>query len=438
MSPLARLLAALALFAAGCTSCAGGGTRDAGLDGSEDSDVVLDADADGDDVDDGGRRDGDLDIAELADADSDADVDVDSEGDADALPAPVAMELVEQPRDRPGLDCGPGCQQLTFADGIWSYDISERYLSYMGSNTYRLYLVDLQTMVEYQVDECHDYQCSHTATQGDLLVYATGAWDDDPEMTLWQYRIGDSLRHPLVNRTMTNLSRSIDGIDISGGLMAWYDSAIDPAGLYVMSLYGGEVSNLTNRRCVCYGDPSLVGSQVVYDGWQTGNRDIWLVNVDTLEEEQIVDHPAPQFDSAFDGRWVVWTDGRNDPSADPYGRRVNPDIYGMNLETREVEVLCDHPATQLHPDVRDGLVAWGDWRNAEDPNDAWVYGANVDIYLLDLATRREVQVTSRSVAEGPPRIWGRKVFFGARDATNQGAVFVVDLDEAGLLEPAEE
>jgi Tol biopolymer transport system component len=174
---------------------------------------------------------------------------------------------------------------------------------------------------------------------------------------------------------------------------------------------------------------------VVFEGWQTGSRDIWMTNIDTLEQEDLVDHPAAQFDPAFDGQWVVWTDGRNDPSPSPYDHRVNPDIYGMEMATRTEEPLCDHPAVQLHPDVHDGLVVWEDFRNAEDPNNGWDSRANIDIYLLDLETRREVQVTNLPGPERGPRVWGRRVFFVAEDLIGQTAVFMVDLDEAGLLAP---
>jgi hypothetical protein len=202
-----------------------------------------------------------------------------------------------------------------------------------------------------------------------------------------------------------------------------------------MGIRGGEVIDLTAEHCLCYGDPELEGRLVVYEGWRTGQYNVWLVDVDTLAEENLSQGSAPQFDPTFDGRWVVWTDGRNDPSADPYGYRVNPDIYGMELASGVEEPLCDHPATQLYPDVRDGLVAWEDYRNAEDPNGAWVEGANVDVYLLDLATRREIQVTSLPGAERQPRVVGTRVYFIAADLLGQDAVFVVDLVAAGLVAP---
>jgi len=79
-------------------------------------------------------------------------------------------------------------------------------------------------------------------------------------------------------------------------------------------------------------------------------------------------------------------------------------------------------------------VVWEDWRNAEEPNNGWSRG-NIDVYLLGLESRREVQVTSLPGPERRPRVRGRRVFFVAEDRIGQTAVFMVDLEEAGLLEP---
>jgi len=235
---------------------------------------------------------------------------------------------------------------------------------------------------------------------------------------------------------MTNISRPVVGIDIYGDLMAWYDSAIASAGLYAMNLSGGEVIDLVTNHCVCYGDPELHGRLVVYEGWVGYSRDIWMVNVDTLVQERLVEHPGPQFDPAFDGQWVVWADGRNDPSSDAYGSRVNADIYGLDMETRTIRPICNDPSVQLFPDVRDGFVVWMDWRNAAEPNNWQDFDANTDVYLFELSTGREIRVTSDAVDAALPRVWQRRVFFVGTDLTGQTAIFVVDLDEAGLLDPA--
>jgi len=229
---------------------------------------------------------------------------------------------------------------------------------------------------------------------------------------------------------MTNRGREVRDLDLYDRTVVWYDSAIDPAGLYAMSIDGGDVIGLTRNECGCYGPPLIWGRQVVYESW-AGWYDILLVNIDTLEERNLTDDETPQFCSAFDGTWVVWGDSRNDPN--PYVMLVNPDIYGIELPDGEIEPLCNNPATQLFPTVHDGLLAWMDLRNNEDPNDGTNWDANWDIYLMDLETRREVQVTNLPGPERMPRLWGHRLFYVAKDLIGQWAIFMVDLDEAGLL-----
>jgi hypothetical protein len=232
---------------------------------------------------------------------------------------------------------------------------------------------------------------------------------------------------------MTEYSVPLMEIDVHQGIVAWWDSAIAPTGIYAMSLDGGDVIDLTRNECPCYGAPQLWGREVVFADW-VGWDDISIVNIDTLERRNLNNDRVEQWNPSFDGRWVVWTDGHNDPCSLPSWDLCNPDIFGMEMPDGEIEPLCDHPAAQTHPDVHLGLVAWEDFRNAEDPNDGNRWDtANVDIYLLDLETRREVQVTSMPGPEIAPRIWGRRLFFMARDLIDQWAIFMVDLDEAGLL-----
>jgi beta propeller repeat protein len=142
-----------------------------------------------------------------------------------------------------------------------------------------------------------------------------------------------------------------------------------------------------------------------------------------------------QDSAALDDTWIVWRDGRNDPSSDPTFHPANSDIFGMQLPDGDSEPLCLDPSDQMFPDIFGNLVVWEDWRNADDPHDINAFGMNVDIYMLDLETRVEQQVTSLPGPERNPRIWGHRVFFVAQDLIGQDAVFMVDLEEAGLVAP---
>ncbi len=111
-----------------------------------------------------------------------------------------------------------------------------------------------------------------------------------------------------------------------------------------------------------------------------------------------------------------------------------PISTAMELPDGPQVPLCTNPANQWRSDVHNGLVVWEDFRNAEDPNDR-DRDQNMDIYLLDLESGIEQQVTDLPGAERAPRILGHRLFFISRDLLDQDAVFMVDLVEAGLIDP---
>jgi hypothetical protein len=430
---LAFLGLAASMLAAGCASCDSRAPLDTGPDGAAgDGDVDHDV------------RDTDLD---LHDDEMEADIDPDDfELDTGLFDGALPMDPTEIPHDRLGRDCGRGCTQISFAQPArpYSYDVGERYVTYrtaMSDISYSPFFYDLNTCKEYLLVSCDPYigdpeNCTTPSVYGNTIVFSTRLFSDTsdtPDMTLWRYRVGDAFRVPLVTRRMTDYYAPMLDFDVHQGMVAWWDSAIPPIGIYAMSLEGGEVIGLTRNECACYWYPHLWGREVAFesaDGWY----DISIVNIDTLARRNLNSDRVEQWYPAFDGRWVVWTDGRNDPSPSSINHQFNPDIFGMEMPDGEIEPLCDHPAAQTNPDVYLGLVAWEDFRNAEDPNDGNRWDtADVDIYLLDLETRREVQVTNLPGPEIAPRIWGRRLFFMARDLLDQWAIFMVDLDDAGLL-----
>jgi len=94
------------------------------------------------------------------------------------------------------------------------------------------------------------------------------------------------------------------------------------------------------------------------DGGPGGN--VYAADISDPNHINIItlcDHPARQYDPAISGRWVVWTDERNDRG----------DIYGADLSDwqgiRQFEVI-KAPGTQQQPTVDGSLIAYADGRAA--------------------------------------------------------------------------
>lgn len=436
----------IALCFQGCSACSTSGGEgpdggDAGDADGEDADRDIDDDADGDHdvVEDSGVP---LDASDEPRLDADRPDVADAEADHDdALPTPYPMDLVEIPRDREGLDCGPGCRQVTFAYPLttfWStcYDVSDRYVVYKGGyrldgpDDIRVFLVDLETGAEFQILDCAGRSCSTPTVDGETVVLATRPVTSAFDWTIWTYQLGDAAMSPLIRRWVTEYGRPVKYMSLDGGTLTWYDSSIPPAGIYAMPAEGGEVTDLTDARCVCYLFPRILGRQVLYEGFQTYWHNIWIVDLDTLEHRNLTNASFDQFFPAWDGNWVAWADSRNDGSIDPFAEPTNSDIYGMELPSAPERPICTHPAIQLHPAVGAGIVVWEDYRNAANPNDFRAANPNIDLYQLNLETMEESQLTSLPGPETLPRIHGRRVFFIAPDLIGQDSLFMIDLDEA--------
>ncbi|MFO8074248.1 MAG: hypothetical protein R6V85_20495 [Polyangia bacterium] len=123
------------------SSCSGGGAEaaDSGPDGSGDADSDSDADAD---------------------ADADSDSDSDSDGDTDACDPEHAV-FTEGPwewEDLPeGIDCGPGCQQLTFSDNEAQdkeWDVWDDFLVFVSEPRY-VRVVDVENRRQLKIPNPH-------------------------------------------------------------------------------------------------------------------------------------------------------------------------------------------------------------------------------------------------------------------------------------------
>ena len=91
---------------------------------------------------------------------------------------------------------------------------------------------------------------------------------------------------------------------------------------------------------------------------------------------RITQQAADGWNPCIDGKFVVWSDYRNDP--DGYaglGLLDNPDIYLHDLSTQQTYALCTAPDWQLLPRISGDLVVWEDWRD----------GVQADLYLYDLS-----------------------------------------------------
>jgi beta propeller repeat protein len=106
----------------------------------------------------------------------------------------------------------------------------------------------------------------------------------------------------------------------------------------------------------------------------------------TFQETQVTNSGVAVCPSIYNGR-IVWRDSRNG----------NWDIYMYDLSTQREAQITNDSSDQVQPSIYGDRIVWEDHRN-EEPN----------IYMYDLSTHKETQITSSGSA-GNPTIYEDKI-----------------------------
>ncbi|WP_440946116.1 PGF-pre-PGF domain-containing protein [Methanosarcina sp. T3] len=116
-----------------------------------------------------------------------------------------------------------------------------------------------------------------------------------------------------------------------------------------------------------------------------------------LTETRVTTDESAQLYPAIYGDRIVWTDARNG-ILDEYGNVANLDIYMYDLSTsREIQITTNE-SNQSMPAIYGDRIVWQDDRNG-----------NLDIYMYDLSTSTETQITFNSSRQYDPAIYGDRI-----------------------------
>ena len=180
---------------------------------------------------------------------------------------------------------------------------------------------------------------------------------------------------------------------IDGDTVVWLDNRAGPAGgIYAM--------NLTTRTAVrvssgpVQGNPLIVspdvsGGTIVWADGSGGNYTVFAVR-DAAEPVALANDSALQGFPAVASDRVVWSEIRNGSAS----------LVVHNLTTGEEERVWGRPpGMAVYPDIAGDLVVW---QNATGQD-------TDDIYLLDLAAEKTLQVTDDDALQLLPRVSGSRV-----------------------------
>ena len=118
----------------------------------------------------------------------------------------------------------------------------------------------------------------------------------------------------------------------------------------------------------------------------------WAGGASFVETPLIV-QSGHQWCPAIDQDKIVWSDSRNG----------NYDIYMYDLTTGQERQITSDSSEQVAPAICGSLIAWEDYRNVENGD------GSVDIYLYDLATGQERALVTNPATQHSPAIYGSRI-----------------------------
>jgi|GEM_PF-6193032 len=357
------------------------------------------------------------------------------------------IDLIPLSPSRPAMPCGANCRQVSFLStgdvGI-EYDVWGDWLVIGtwqrpgGPVTHQIALVNLVSLNYFIIDEKNFRVDSsgpavgHPSIWQNKILYIFQI-NVEPGInyftTFYLVDFQEKIRTPIWNYTYPYGSSALGSTCIFGNIAAWWDdrtSALGGDQVYMMDLNERRDILVSDHCCLSH-NPQIYGTKIVYDEGMSGsNMNIWLYDVATGEHRQLTNGDWDQFCPDIYENIVVWTDGRNGGTA---MSETNMDVYMMDLTTGEERPVCTYPSTQ-----KKGVFVWGtkvtyaDTRNDPVYPDEGAFATEIDIYMTDIETGQETQLTSLPGKELYPLIHGNHVYFAKKDLENIWSVFEITLE----------
>jgi len=182
----------------------------------------------------------------------------------------------------------------------------------------------------------------------------------------------------------------------------YYPDPDDPeffdSDIYLYNVTSGDLKKIPTPL-LFQDEPAIWEHLVVWHAWEDDNYEIHLYNLFTEDDQRLTNDAVDQFKPRIWGDWVVWEEGNEE------------EVYLYNLLTLEKTRLGDvNSSSAKSPAIWEDRVVWEEQRDASSDN--------LDIFLFNITTRKEMQITTDPFAQTSPSIWGdRIVWQDSRDTS---------------------
>ncbi|MGB9928640.1 MAG: PKD domain-containing protein [Methanosarcina sp.] len=152
--------------------------------------------------------------------------------------------------------------------------------------------------------------------------------------------------------------------------------------------------------------PSIYENKIVWTDWRNGNWDIYMYDFLAKKETQITTNTSDQLNPVIYGDIIVWEDGRHGGTFNGYPIG-NWDIYMYDLSTKKETQITNNESCQDSPVIYENKIVWQDTRS--DKNKGSNYVPIHDIYMYDISTHKETQITANQSQQITPAIYKDRI-----------------------------
>jgi len=207
----------------------------------------------------------------------------------------------------------------------------------------------------------------------------------------------------------------------------WQDNRNGNWDIYIFDLAAKTEIHTTNKSDQI--NPAIYGNLVVWEDERNGGHDIYVEDLSAKTQTRITKSGKALYPKIYNNK-IVWMDGRNGGSLDGNQPVGNWDIYMYDLSTSKEYQITTNNSTQKYPDIYKDKIVWHDERNMGDnPYE------HVQIYMYNLSTSVETPVNygeGTYFVQSSPRIYEDKIVWMAEGVGTNYNIYVYDLSNSTL------
>jgi len=165
--------------------------------------------------------------------------------------------------------------------------------------------------------------------------------------------------------------------------------------IYMYDISNKKETQISTSNNAYY--PAIYGNKIVWEDYRNGYPGIYVYDLSTKKEMRITSKTSSSLNPAIYGNRIVWHDYRNDDHSNSEAGIGNSDIYMYDLSTKKETQITTNISGSGGADIYGNTIVWHDNRNG-----------NWDIYTYDLVTRKQLHTTNK-YDQVVPAIYGNKI-----------------------------